>query len=134
MTTRTESFTTFVAKTRNAAEKTAEAVKKGVHQTAERAQDLTAQRPRIDISDGVQRYFEFVQKAVDTNREFALTWADAVTSLSGLVREQADKVNHLVTEEADKFGDRLIEQADKVEHATREQAGKVEHATREQAG
>jgi len=74
-----------------------------------------------------------VQKAVDTNREFALTWADAVTSLSGLVREQADKVEHATRKQAGNVEHATREQADKVEHAAGKQVDKVEHAEKDQA-
>ncbi len=80
------------------------------------------QLPTVDLAQGVERYFEFVQKAVDVNRELATNWADAVNSFSGVVREQTEKVREPTTE-----------QADKVESATREQVDKVEQAEKTQA-
>ena len=66
------------------------------------------QLPTVDLAQGVERYFEFVQKAVDVNRELATNWADAVNSFSGVVREQTEKVREPTTEQADK-----VEQAEK---------------------
>jgi len=68
------------------------------------------QLPTVDFAQGVERYFEFVQKAVDVNRELATNWADAVNSFSGVVREQTEKVRELTTEQADK-----VEQAEKTQ-------------------
>ena len=85
-----------------------------------------------DLAQGVERYFEFVQKAVDINRELATTWAGAVTSFSGVVREQTEKAGQLVTEQTDKARELTTEQADKVESATRDQVDKVEQAEKAQ--
>jgi hypothetical protein len=44
---------------------------------------------QIDLVPAVERYFEFVQQAVDVSRDFTLKWAQAVGSLPGAAREQA---------------------------------------------
>ena len=36
----------------------------------------------------VERYFEYVQKSVDLNRDLATRWAELVTSMTGSLREQ----------------------------------------------
>ena len=93
-------------------------MKQGAHEVTENVDQVFGQQlPTVDFAQGVERYFEFVQKAVDVNRELATNWADAVNSFSGVVREQTEKVRELTTE-----------QADKVESATREQVDKVEQA------
>jgi len=99
-------------------------VKQGAHEVTEKVDQVFGQQlPTVDLAQGgVERYFEFVQKAVDVNRELATNWADAVNSFSGVVREQTEKVREPTTE-----------QADKVESATREQVGEVEQAEKTQA-
>ncbi len=86
-----------------------------------KAEQMFQQLPTVDLAQGVERYFEFVRKAMDVNRELATSWADAVNSLAGVVREQTEKA-----------GQRLTEQTDKVSELTREQAGKFERSAKDQ--
>jgi hypothetical protein len=132
--TSTETFTALNGQARQATEKTAEVVKQGVHQYTERAGDLMAQLPKVDLSDGVARYFEFVQQAVDLQRDMATKWAELLTSMSGSLREQAESFGHLMVEQTDKAADLTTEQAGKLEKTAREQADKVEQAENELAG
>ena len=117
--TTTQSPTTAARQTRNTADQTTERVKQGAQEVTERA-DQHLQT--VDLARGVGRHFEFVQKAVDINRELATNWADAVTSLTGAVREQTEKAGQLVAE-----------QTDKIETATREQADTVDQAEKNRA-
>ena len=129
--TSTETFTAPNGQARQATEKTAEAFKHGVHQATERAEGMVAQLPRVDLSEGVQRYFEFVQQAVDMQRELATKWAELLTSMSGSFREQTESFSHLVTEQTDRVADLTTQQAQKVEQTAHEQADKVERVQRE---
>ncbi len=132
--TTTQSPTVAAARqTRNATEKTAENFKQGVREVTEQADQLFGQLPTVDLAQGVERYFEFVQRVVDINRELATSWADAVTSLSGVVREQTEKVGQLVHEQSEKAGELIAEQVDKVESTTGEQVDTVEHTAKDQA-
>ena len=140
--TTTQSPTTAARQTRNATGyrpypyivgKTTEKWQQRSQEVTDKADPLVQQLPTVDLTKGVERYFEFVQKAVDINRELATNWADAVNSLSGVLREQTEKTDQLVTDQTEKARDLITEQADKVESATREQTDKVESATREQA-
>ena len=74
-----------------ATEKSAETFKQGVEKFTEQA-NVVARMPEINLTEPVARYFEYVQKSVDFNRDLATRWAEIVTSLYGTVREQADKV------------------------------------------
>jgi hypothetical protein len=129
--TSTETSTALNGHARQATEKTAEVVKQGVHQYTERAGDLVAQLPKVDLTEGVARYFEFVQQAVDLQRDLATKWAELLTSMSGSLREQAESFSHLVVEQADKAADLTTEQAGKLEKTAREQTDKVEQAEKE---
>ena len=51
--------------------------------------------PWVDPVKGVERYFEFVQTAVDANRELAISWADAMGSVYGVVRDGAESISRL---------------------------------------
>lgn len=128
----TTASTTAATRIQDATEKTAETAKRGAQEVNEKADQAFDQLPTVDLAQGVERYFEFVQKAVDINRELATTWAGAVTSFSGVVREQTEKAGQLVTEQTDKARELTTEQADKVESATRDQVDKVEQAEKAQ--
>ena len=127
----TEIFTALNGQARQATEKTAEAIKQNVHQATERAGDLVAQLPQVDLSEGVERYFEFVQKAVDLQRDMATQWAELLTSVSGSLRQQAESFTHLVSEQTDKVADSTVQQAEKREQAAREQANNAQRVQQE---
>jgi hypothetical protein len=89
--------------------------------------------PQVDLVPVVERYFEFVQRTVDINRNLTLSWAEAAGTLSGAVREQAESMGGLVREQAGSARDFVHEQAGKAEQAAREQAEQVKQAEQELA-
>ena len=86
----------------------------------------------VDLTQPVARYFEYVQKSVDFNRDLAIRWAEIVTSLSGTVREQADKVTGIVKDQTNAVADLTVKQAQKAEDVANEQAAAVEEAKKEE--
>ena len=94
---------------------------------------MPAGLPQVDLVPIVERYFEFVQRMVDINRELTLKWAESAGMLSGVVREQAESVSGLVREQAESARDFAHEQAGKAEQAAREQADQAEQAEKELA-
>ena len=95
--------------------------------------DLVSKLPMVDLTRPVQQFFQYMQKAVDLNRDLATAWAETVMSLSGVVREHAKKVSHIVKDEPESVADLAHEQAQQVERAAREQAEKIEQAEKEEA-
>ena len=94
---------------------------------------MPAGLPQVDLVPIVERYFEFVQRMVDINRELTIKWAESAGMLSGVVREQAESVGGLVREQAESARDFAHEQAGKAEQAEKELAREVRKAEREQA-
>ena len=80
--------------------------------------------PGIDLTAGMERYFQFLRQQMDLQREFTITWAAAVTSLSSAVLGQWQAVEHLVAGQADQ----LAERAHGAERVTRGIAERVEIA------
>jgi hypothetical protein len=109
---------------RNAAEKTADLWTRG----ARAATDLVPAAPRVDLVRAVERYFELVQRTVDINRHLAVRCAEAVGTLSGVVREKAESAGDLVRENAEAADNVLREQAEKAQQVALEQAGRAEQA------
>ncbi len=120
-----------------AATQTREAIEKSVEVFKNTAKTFTDQLdqfklPTVDLTEPVARYFEYVQKAVDLNRDLATKWAELVTNLSGSFREQAEKVADIVKDQTNTVADLTVKQAEKAEQAARDQADQVEQAKREQ--
>ena len=109
---------------RNAAEKTADFWTRG----ARAATDLVPGVPRVDLVPAVERYFERVQRTVDINRHLAVRCAEAVGTLSGVVREKAESTGDLVRDKAQAADNVMRDQAVKAQRAALEQAEKAEQA------
>ena len=125
-------YTAFAGRARHATKKSAETLKRGAKTLTDQA-NVVAALPTIDLTQPVQRYFEYLQKAVDFNRDLATQWAELVTSWSGSVREQSLQLSSIVTDQAEKVADLTTRQAEKAEELAKEQATKVEQAEQEQA-
>ena len=121
---------TYAAQARQATEKSVDVFKNGAKTFTEQLESF--RMPTVDLTESVTRYFEYLQKAVDFNRDLATKWAEMVTTLSGSVREQAQQVTGVVKDQAEKVADLTVKQAEKAEQAAKDQADKVEQAKREQ--
>jgi hypothetical protein len=131
MSTSTESYTAVARQTKEATEKSVETFKQGVEKFADQA-NVFAKFPSVDLTQPVARYFEYVQKSVDFNRDLATRWAEMVASLSGTVRERAEKVTDLVKDQTNTVANLAVKQAEKAESVANEQAKLAEEAKKEQ--
>jgi hypothetical protein len=120
----TRQYSAAVNRGRNAAEKTADFWTRGARTATDRVPGL----PRVDLVPAVERYFELVQRTVDINRRLALRCAEAVGTLSGVVREKAESAGDLVRERAEAADSVMRDQAEKAQQAALEQAARVEQA------
>ena len=59
-----------------------------------------------DIAVGMERYFQFLRQQMDLQREFTMTWAAAVTSMSSAVLGQWQTVEHIMAGHADQIAER----------------------------
>jgi hypothetical protein len=132
MTSTTESYTAVASQAREATEKSVEAWKKNAKTITEQA-NVVAKLPSLDLVQPVERYFEYVQRSVDLNRDLATRWAELVTSMTGTVRSQAEKVGGIVKDQTDKVADVATSQAKKAEEVAQQQAEAAEQAEKEQA-
>jgi len=80
--------------------------------------------PGIDLAMGIEPYFQFFRQQMNLHREFTITWAAAVTSLSSAVLGQWQAVEHIVAAQAEQ----LAERAHGAERVTRGIAEQVEIA------
>jgi len=126
----TEAYTAVASQTRQATEKSAEVFKNSAKAFTDQLDQFKI--PSFDLTEPVARYFEYVQQAVDLNRDLVTKWAELVTTMSGSFREQTEKVTGAVKEQTNTVADLTVKQAEKAEQAAKDQADKVEQAKREQ--
>lgn len=129
--TSTESITDVTDQARTATERSVDVWKQGAKTIADQA-DLVANLPTVDLVEPVTRYFEYVQQTVDLNRDLAIRWAELVTSLAGVVRDQVETVSHLVQDQAGKVADLATKQAEKAEQGQESVREAAEQARPEQ--
>lgn len=120
----TRQYKATAGRARNAGGKTADFWTRG----ARAATDLVPGVPRVDLVPAVERYFALVQRTVDINRHLAVRCAEAVGTLSGVVRGKAESTGDLVREKAEAADNVMREQAEKAQQAALEQAEKAEQA------
>jgi hypothetical protein len=120
----TRQYRAMAVRARNAGGKTAGFWTRG----ARTVTDLVPGPPRVDLVPAVERYFELVQRTVDINRRLTVRWAQAVGTLSGAVREQAESAGDRVREKAEAADNVMREQAEKAQQAALEQVKKAEQA------
>jgi hypothetical protein len=131
MTISTDSYTAAAGQAKQATEKSVEAWKNGAKTFTDQLDAIKL--PAVDLTEPVARYFEYLQKAVDLNRELATKWAEALSSLSGTVREQTQKLGSVVQDQTDKVADLTVQQAQKAEQAAKKQAEQAEEAEKAKA-
>jgi SAP domain len=112
-----------------AVEKAADSWTQGVR----RLTALVPAVPEVDLVPAVERYFDFVQRAVDVNRGITLRWARAAGTLTGVAREQTQSAGRAVRERAESMGDVARERAESMGDVARERAGSFEQAAAGQA-
>ena len=126
----TRQYSTAASQASDATERAAEFWTQGVGKLADR---LPALLPQIDLVPAVERYFDFVQRAVTMNRTIAVEWAQAVSALSGAARERAASAGAVVRVRAESAGEVVRERAESFERAAGDQAEKAEKAKEELA-
>jgi hypothetical protein len=112
-------------------EKSIEAWQTGAKSFTDQLDRITL--PTIDLTEPVSTYFEYLQRAVDLNRDLAIKWAELVTTLSGSVREQAERVAGIINDRTDTIVDLTVTQAQKAEQVAKKQADTVEQAKKDKA-
>jgi hypothetical protein len=126
----TRQYSTAASQASGATERAADFWTQGVGKLADR---LPALLPQIDLVPAVERYFDFVQRAVTMNRSIAVEWAQAVGALSGAARERAASAGEVVRERAESFERAASEQAEKAEKAQEDLAREARRIERQNA-
>ncbi len=73
---------------RRTAEKVADLWAQGVRKLVDQSY-MFPPLPQVALIPAVERYFEFVQRMAEMNRDLTIEWVQAASALSGVAREQA---------------------------------------------
>ena len=125
----TRQYSAVASQASGAVDKAADSWAQGVRKLTDRIPVL----PQVDLVPAVERYFDFVQRAVDLNRGITVRWAQAAGTLSGVAREQAQSAGQVVRERAESASDVVHERAESFEQAAARQADQAEQAGHELA-
>jgi len=126
----TEAYTAVASQARQATEKSVEVFRNGAKTFTDQLDQFKI--PTVDLTEPVARYFEYVQKSIDLSRGLLTTWAELITSLTGAMREQAEKTTDFVKEQTDVVSDLGVKQAETAEDLAQRQAAEIEEAEIEQ--
>jgi hypothetical protein len=127
--TSTEPYTAVATQARQATEKSVEFFRNGAKSFTDQLDQFKI--PTLDLTDPVGKYFDYVQKAVDRNRELATKWAEMVNKVSGSMQEQTSEVTDIIQDQANTVADLTVKQAEKAEQAAKLQAEQVQQVERE---
>jgi hypothetical protein len=86
-----------------------------------------------DATAVIDQFFDFTERLLDVNREYAKNLAGAVTAFGGAVRQHVDSVGEVVRGQAQATTDIAKEQVERAEQEEREQARQAKRAEQEQA-
>ncbi|HOZ56547.1 MAG TPA: DNA-binding protein [Nakamurella multipartita] len=110
-----------------ATDKTVETWKSSAKAMSERMESLVTM-PSLDFVEPVERYFDYLQRAVDLNRELLTRWAELASQMSGTLRDEAIKAGHALEERVEDAADKAGELAYKgkeLADKTVDEAGKA---------
>ena len=115
-----------------ALERSAGLWKQGATRLSEQA-GVVSKLPLPDLDEAIDRFFEYVQRGIEVNRDFVKKWTGAVTSLSELLRAQTSSVGDAVRGHSEAIGDWIAGAADTAQKSAQAQADAISTAKREQA-
>jgi len=140
--TNAETVTAAADQTNGAVQRSAQLWQQGTRSLAEQAEQLW-QFPQSDsISDATRKYFEYLQDGLEVNKNVALKWIGALTSITDAVRVQlgtvtdfqqghAQAISTWISNETETFENAAKQQAELVDKAQRQQAERVQQAQEE---
>jgi hypothetical protein len=140
--TSTETVNAAADQANGAVQRSAQLWQQGTKSLAEQAEQLW-QFPQSDsINDATRKYFEYLQDGLEVNKNVALKWIGALTSITEAVRDQLSTVTDFqkghsqaistwISSESETFQNAAQQQAEQLDEARREQAQQAEQAQQE---
>jgi hypothetical protein len=124
-------YSSSASRAGDAVEKAMNLWTRGVQQVTDR----TRVRPKlqVDLVPPVERYFDFVQRTVETSRGRTVRWAKSATALSDAMRQRAESAGNVVRDGAESVSVLVRGKAGAVEQAAREESAEAAKVARQQA-
>jgi NADH dehydrogenase/NADH:ubiquinone oxidoreductase subunit G len=141
--TSAETVNAAADQTNGAVQRSAQLWQQGTRSLAEQAEQLW-QFPQSDsFNDATRKYFEYLQDGLEVNKNVAMKWIGALTSISDAFRDQlgtvtdfqqghAKAISTWISSETETFEDAAKQQAEQVDKVQRQQAERVQQAQQEQ--
>jgi len=131
-TTMNSQYSNSASRAGDAAEKGLNWWARGVRQVTDRAR-TGPKLPQVDLVPPVERYFDFVQRTVETNRRRTVRWAESANALSDAVRHRAESAGTVVQRGAESIDVLVRGKAGTVEQTAREESARAAKVARQQA-
>ncbi len=130
--TSTQKYSESVSGIRSATEKAGDLWKQSAQRLASQA-EVAAKLPELDMPQLVERNFQYVQRVVEINWDYARKSAARFTTLTDILREPMGSLAPMIQAHADALADLLSSEADMVEQVARRRADVIDDAKREQS-
>jgi len=105
---------------------------RGVRQVTE-STHVRPRLPQVDLVSPVERYFDFVERTVETSRGRTVRWAKTATSLSDAVLQRTESAEDMVRGGAESVSVLVRGKAGTVEQTAREESARAAKLARRQA-
>jgi len=115
-----------------ALERSAELWKQGATRVTEQV-GVVAKLPTPDLDEATDRYFDYLQRGIEVNRDLAKKWSGAISTLVDLARAQTSSAGEAVRGHAESVTDWISGAVDTAQKSAQEQADAIATARREQA-
>lgn len=125
-------YSSSASRAGDAVEKAMNLWTQGVRQVTDRTR-VRPKLPQVDFVPPVERYFDFVQRTVETNRGRTVRWAKSATALSDAMRQRAESAGNVVRDGAESVSVLVRGKAGEVEQAAREESARAAKVARQQA-
>jgi len=131
--TSAETVNAAADQTNGAVQRSTQLWQQGTRSLAEQAERLW-QFPQSDsITDATRKYFEYLQDGIEVNKNVALKWIGALTSITDAVRDQLGTVTDLQQGHAQAISTWISSETETFENAAKQQAEQADKAQRQQA-
>jgi hypothetical protein len=131
--TGTETINAAADGTRGAVQRSAELWQQGTKSLTEQVEQLWQGPQSETVTDATRKYFEYLQDGLEVNKNVALKWIGAMTSVVEALRDQLGTVTDFQRGHSEAISTWISSESETFENAAKLQAERVDKMQREQA-
>jgi hypothetical protein len=131
--TSTETVNAAADEVNGAVQRSAQLWQQGTRSLAEQAEQLWPFPQWDSVTDATRKYFEYLQDGLEVNKNVALKWIGALTSMTDALRDQLGTVTDFGQGHAEAISTWISSETETFEHAAKQQAEQVDKTQRQQA-